>query len=101
MMTWRERIIAARSRGGFTLDDVSDALDPDRCAVGELTHQGILTAKETLQFYSAFGGSGLGGEFAAVIFLGSIFEGSYVDRAEALLDQIEDQALQIKRGRTA
>ena len=100
MMLWRERISAARSRGRFTQGDVSDAFSPDRCAVGELTHQG-LTAEETYQFYSAFGGSGLGSEFAAVIFAGSIFGGAYVDRAEALLDQIEDQALQIKRGRTA
>ena len=91
MMTWRERIIAARSRGRFTQDDVSDALSPDRCAVGELEQQGILTFKETLQFYENFGGSGLGAEFTAAIF------GGTVDRAEALLDQIEDQALEIKR----
>ena len=100
-MTWRERISAARSRGRFTQDDVNDAISPDHCAVGELEHQGILTFKETLEFYSAYGGSGLGGEFAAVIFAGSIFGGAYVDRAETLLDQIEDQALRIKRGRTA
>ena len=93
-MMWRDRIHARRGTGGrFTADDVSDALDPERCGVGELVQQGILTTAETHQFYLAFGGSGLAGAFLSAVWRDDLAG------AEALLDQIEDQAIQIKRSR--
>jgi hypothetical protein len=106
MKSWRERIVEAKERGGFTREDfflagnteIGGPPDPGyaRCAVGEQAdHYGA-----DLFFLCPEDRFGVkderlatwGGEFAGAVY------GDDFTRAESLLSQIEDRALQIKRG---
>jgi hypothetical protein len=104
-MTWRERIVAARERGDFTEDDVYKAGSWTTCVVGEVhqAHPLVVRYGECVGTCGGMDGCGwpldktfevLGDDlygFAQAVKVGN------VDRAEALLDQIEDRVLELKR----
>ena len=91
--TWRERLIAARSRGYFTQEDCALASDWNQCAVGEqraiaptvVLCTSLLLGPEDETLYE------LGRKFYAAIKAGDI------DEAERILDEIEDWILEMKR----
>ena len=94
-MTWRERIVAARERGGFTNEDRRLAKELDTCAVGEMSLRsgvsyGKLTGPE-VQVVSWAPCCTLG-----LAFFGAVLRNEY-GFADHVLDQIEDRALELKR----
>lgn len=99
-MTWRERIQAALVRGKFTFQDSMDASQWMSCAVGEqhALHPEIVRYHSDLQapVDSILGslGSDLGEDMYG--FARAVSRDDF-DRAERLLDAIEDRALQLKR----
>ena len=95
-MTWRERIAAARERGFFTQADLSDARDYLTCAGGEQARCGrIFNFVELGHFHGSPAYDAqlweAGSEFPSAVLCNDM------KLAEALLDQIEDRALQLKR----
>ena len=109
-MTWRERIQAARERGGFTQDDVWAADHWGTCAVGEqraamplvvqykwITDNYEVPKDRALRRLGSVrsGIFGWGKGFAAAV------RDNDFARAEDLLDAIEDRALQLKREASA
>lgn len=108
-MTWRERIVAARERGGFTHEDHERAHDWTTCAVGE---QVDLTGERVQVLPVRFDGV----KNEALLTLGERFVGcvsmactghawapttAEIDEAEAILDRIEDRVFELKRGAAA
>ncbi len=94
-MTWRERIQAARERGTFTREDCALAGDGNTCAVGEahLAHGG----RRSLAYGAAFYGMGADpADKPGAAFFGAVLR-NHFDRAESLLNLIEDRALALKR----
>jgi hypothetical protein len=107
MKTWRQRIVEARQRGGFTDEDRRRALRWCTCAVGE---QRRMLGAKVIRYQVGWGGnesacgvygpsdSGLlmpGGDFAYVV------RNNAFDDADRLLDKIEDRVLQLKREATS
>jgi hypothetical protein len=103
MQTWRERIHAARERGYFTEGDVIDATASwSTCAVGEVHsrygdeiihyRQGVSPSDHELIRLGSSGGGTHGFGWAVAL--------QHMDRAEQLLDLIEDRALELKRAYT-
>lgn len=101
---WRERIYEAKTRGQFTQQDLWEAgvvtaegpnYGYSRCAVGEqadlygghLFFQDEINRRRVLDDHLL----NLGSSFAGAVAIHNF------DKAEALLDQIEDRALEIKR----
>lgn len=101
-MTWRERIAAARERGQFTLEDVTDAAQWTTCAVGEQHAQHPLVVRYEEDSEGGFPTDDvlyrLGGYWAAMDygFLWAVSK-NHFDRAEAVLGAIEDRVLELKR----
>lgn len=103
-MTWRERIVAARERGYFTLADIGDAAGNwMTCAVGE-QHAAL---PEVVVYYALPSGrhggprdrqlQRLGGAESDERGFGWAVEHQQIDLAERYLDAIEDRVLQLKR----
>ena len=96
---WRERIQAAKQRGTFTRQDQLDAgcigsLTAYRlCAVGEQAERygASLIFDYPMERVSDPILMGLGARFAGMVSVNDFA------RAECLLDQIEDRALELKR----
>lgn len=97
MRTWRETVIAARKRRGFTAEERTSAESWVTCAVGEhhaaMPTVVVYTAGHVLDYEEPGDGQllDLGGDF-----YDAIFEDDF-DAAEKLLDAIEDRVLQLKR----
>jgi hypothetical protein len=102
MKTWRERIVEARARGRFTDEDKDDGCSWLTCAVGE-QH----TRMPALRLLVPCPESMVSGYAPSDNELSSLGDGKtgfndavYLDdfdRAERLLDAIEDRALELKR----
>ena len=94
-MTWRERIQAARERGAFTQQDWLDSWDIHVCACGVwrdvLRDAGVEFMAIHEAFYSHEDNSGLGQRFPLAVTYNRFAE------AEAIVDAIEDRAMQLKR----
>ena len=98
-MTWRERIVAARGRGRFTADDRDKVDKWETCAVGEQHAAHPLVVHVCNKERGGYSPNdpvlrnlgGVGGFCGAVLL-------DRVDRADVLLDQIEDRVLELKRG---
>lgn len=108
-MTWRERIVAARERGGFTHEDHKRAYAWTTCAVGE---QVDLTGERVQVLPVRFDGV----QNEALVTLGVKFVGcvsmactghnwapltAEIDEAEAILDAVEDRVFELKQGAVA
>jgi hypothetical protein len=95
MMTWRERIQAARERGGFTREDRHDANKWCACAVGEQRRvmPGVIPVEEPKWIGQPVDWSlyDAGNEFDDAVSRNDFA------LAEHLLDLIEDRALALKR----
>jgi hypothetical protein len=89
--TWRERIVRARERGGFTRDDRKRAASPLTCAWAEMNDAYGLGLKR----------NGLGFADSMVERQGWAFylavDSNAVEQAEVRLIAIEDAALELKR----
>lgn len=108
MPTWRERIVAARERGAFTGEDLKEVGSWTTCAVGEahLAHPEVVSYSDCAgvnHIPDAVLGCGcptdkklerLGDHLSG--FMWAVRLGR-MDTAEALLDQIEDRVLELKR----
>ncbi len=101
-MNWRERIVEAQVRGGFTAEDVDAAERTSTCAVGEasrttgLDYQAICWLPEPVVAIDAdydrpMPTSCLGGAFTRAIKAGNM------RAADSILDAIEDRCLLLKR----
>lgn len=104
-MTWRERIICARTTGRFTLEDVKMAQSWHTCAVAEqhdmmphvvvrhseTEHAPVDPVLAQLGCFETILGMERTYGFAHAVTMHD------VDRAEVLLEQIEDRVLQLKR----
>ncbi len=96
-MTWRERIAAARDRGRFTKRETKLAESWHTCAIGE-QHQQLPDVVVYMPDSDKTASPDdphlcrLGHDFYRTVMRGC------ADDAEALLDQIEDRVLQLKRG---
>lgn len=91
-MTWRERIVAARERGKFTMEDIFLWLKPNSCFVGE--------QRERYGLWFNLEMTGIGdfvpcGPFQTAV-QSSLMRNDF-DEAERLLDTCEDRALALKR----
>lgn len=101
-LTWRERIVAARARGGFTREDRDLAASWGTCAVSEQAiartgHYQRLPSEGARSYH-------IETEWPDLYSPGHAFYWKAVavdnfDEAERLLDQIEDEALRLKRER--
>lgn len=97
MISWRERIQIARQRGSFTFSEQTSAAMWHTCAVGEqhALHPEVVRYGERWEGpedykLTALGSSMVDG-FAVAVGRNDF------NRAEALLDLIEDRVLQLKR----
>ena len=97
-MTWRERVVRARTRGRFTAPEKRAAGHSWlTCAVGEQHRQhpdvviylGLDGGPQDLNLFLLGGG---GDGFATAVSQDDF------GRADEILDQIEDRVLQLKRG---
>lgn len=105
--TWRERIAEARENGSFTAQDVQDASCWSCCAVGEQRQNmpniivyvegGKLPKDKILR---KLGERSYGAFWLRDGFYAAVFKSDF-DKAERLLDAIEDRALQLKREATS
>lgn len=106
-MSWRERIAAARARGGFSPMDKTMAANWMTCAVGEqrAMYPGVVKVVDPLWFGAptddqlrVLGGGTPGGPpFSGFAGFGWAVLTNDFARAEALLDAIEDRVLVLKR----
>ena len=102
MPSWRERIVAARARGGFTIDDKTAAGSWPTCAVGE---QHAALPDVVVYEPSTFSASGVVPTDDVLTRLGSGHRDGFCGAvlcddatlAETLLDAIEDRVLALKR----
>jgi hypothetical protein len=102
-MTWRERIAAARERGGFTLDEIARAGGSwETCAVGEqhAMYPTVVVMEESV----LWPGTTIGPADDTLFRLGDAISGfgdavarNDFNKADVLLDAIEDRVLQLKR----
>lgn len=89
-MTWRERVVAARQRGKFTMLEVVQAGRLDECAVGEaaaasgFTYSAIVERQHPCDVW------------LDLAFTGAVASGNFT-RADDILDAIDDRVLQLKR----
>jgi hypothetical protein len=100
-MTWRERIVAAKERGRFTLLDRLEAAKWSTCAVGEqhAALPDVVLYVPPEQGYSAYPldtqlmqlGSECPDGFSWAV------QKDDIAGAESLLDRIEDRVLELKR----
>ena len=97
-MTWRERIAAARQRGGFTQEDRRLAeVSYDHCAVGEVCRAlgvDLATFRASLLYEIPF----MGYDHPAAGLFPTLLKTDTIDRVEWCLDEIEDRVLRVKRG---
>lgn len=106
MKTWRERIAEARERGWFTEQDRLDAGRWCSCAVGEQWAQmpAVIVYTNVDRSDPAWRNGGPS-KYDDLLDWGSDFPqavcGNDYDRADHLLDLIEDRALQLKREQSA
>lgn len=98
-MTWRERLAHARTAGAPTEDDLRRAWAWSTCAVGE-QHAAAPDVVVYIPGRYVYVRvpldptlSKLGAEFTAVV------SGNRLSEAEAILDQIDDRVLELKRER--
>ena len=114
MKTWRERIAAAKRRGYWTKDDDRRYNNMGTCLAAEVTAQFLSWSEVRRRLRSdRAGGAGpgllaqdwpwsklwrLGDEASISADLMPHWFHRNVARAEKILDRMEDQALQIKRG---
>jgi hypothetical protein len=99
--SWRERILAARERGGFTDAEKARACaDWTTCAVGEQIANGVVTWVDVHGQWEDGVGCVVGrdGELRRLgLWFGEAVDTDDMDRAEALLEAIESRALAVKR----
>ena len=95
-MSWRERIAAARERGGFAPEDYSRIGNFNTCFVGEQHEKGVipkLWVESTIPWEEwAVSELYVEGTYAMEPVMANDF-----DTAEKFLDWIEDAALRYKR----
>ena len=91
MTSWRERIVAGRARGTFTQEDKELAFGWNTCAVGECADR-LGICLDALQLAP----SGDWHQDLGRAFLDAIQRNDF-DRAEGLLNAIDDAGLVIKR----
>jgi hypothetical protein len=101
-MTWRERIAAARERGRFTQDDTRAGASWETCAVGEqhAMYPTVVVMAESALWL----GTTIGPADDTLFRLGDAISGfgdavarNDFNKADVLLDAIEDRVLQLKR----
>lgn len=92
-MTWRERVLHARERRAFTNAEIHRASDWHTCAIGEQRAAVPLVVRIAAKTGSPmdYQLSVYGGQFAT-----AVYEQDF-DRADRLLDVIEDRVLELKR----
>src|SRR5688572_4946773 len=87
-MTWRERILAARERGSFTMEDMDAWREPATCLVGEQRRALGVYVRLDLEL----GARDIQKEMCLAITRNDF------DGLDRLLDFTEDRALELKRG---
>lgn len=97
MKTWRERIMEARERGSFTKEDFDLWSRLHTCPAGVVAIEyglisgvlisGFMSCPLPARLYD------LGNKF------GTAMDRNYFNKAEQLLDEIEETALELKRKR--